>query len=431
MGYDVFISYSRVDQQIADEICKSFDETGITYWIDRGGITSGEAFHAAIVRAISDSKVTLFISSVNSNMSEYTIKEIVIAFKRKKHIIPFCIDEEPFADKLEFYLCDLDQLACYMGKEFAIQKLVGDLCKLLGKFAQNEKSPAPAIKTLQNSVANTPQCFLKIRPNLTCDVFVDGDFKIKAEKDQVTKIPLNKGSYWLEFVNCENIEDKYAQEYTLNNVEELLTVELNCVLQKKIENVELIRFFDSGKYGFRDAMGKHIISAQYESASNFTEGLARVERSKKFGFIDKTGRLVVPFQYDWADVFDDGLARVRVDITSIKSKFGFIDTEGKIVIPLNYQSATMFSEGLSAVSIDGVHGFIDREGIMVIKCRPTGLFKEGLAPVTNDYKIGFIDKTGKTVIPFQYDRTGGFKNGSTWVELKGKKFCIDKTGKRI
>jgi hypothetical protein len=32
------------------------------------------------------------------------------AFKNKKHIIPFCLDENSYADKIEFYLCDLDQL---------------------------------------------------------------------------------------------------------------------------------------------------------------------------------------------------------------------------------------------------------------------------------------------------------------------------------
>ena len=33
--YDVFISYSRKDSAIADEIRKAFDQVGITYFIDR------------------------------------------------------------------------------------------------------------------------------------------------------------------------------------------------------------------------------------------------------------------------------------------------------------------------------------------------------------------------------------------------------------
>ena len=133
MAHDVFISYSRKDNRIADEICKAFANNDISYWIDRGEITSGDEFHAKIVRAIRDSKITVFVSSVNSNMSEYTIKEIVIAFKNKKHIIPFCIDEQPFADSIEFYLCDLNRVSYHLEKEFSIQKLVDDISKLLNK----------------------------------------------------------------------------------------------------------------------------------------------------------------------------------------------------------------------------------------------------------------------------------------------------------
>lgn len=131
MDHKVFISYSRQDKEIADSICKAMEDANISYWIDRGEIASGEAFHEIIVRAIKQSEVTVFISSANSNISEYAIKEIVIAFKNKKHIIPFCIDEVPYADKLEFYLCDLDQLQYYLLKEFAVQKLLDDIKRII------------------------------------------------------------------------------------------------------------------------------------------------------------------------------------------------------------------------------------------------------------------------------------------------------------
>ena len=149
--HDVFISYSSKDKKVAEEICNAFDLSGITYWIDRQGINSGEAFHEKIVKAITDSKITLFLSSVNSNMSEYTIKEIVIAFRKNKHILPFCIDQEPYSDKLEFYLCDLDYVSYYLEKEFAIQKMVEDVRKLLGK----EKKKITA--ALLNKISETQQ----------------------------------------------------------------------------------------------------------------------------------------------------------------------------------------------------------------------------------------------------------------------------------
>ena len=157
MNHDVFISYSRRDTKIADTICEAFDKAGISYWIDREGVTSGEAFHEKIVKAIKECKITVFISSVNSNnISEYAIKEIVVAFKSKKHIIPFCIDEEPFADKIEFYLCDLDQLAYYLGKEFAIQRLVEDITRLL-----NKKKPMLTENEVTKSIIDSSQSELQ------------------------------------------------------------------------------------------------------------------------------------------------------------------------------------------------------------------------------------------------------------------------------
>ena len=39
--YDVFISYSRKDTEIAERICAALQNNGITYFIDRQGIGGG------------------------------------------------------------------------------------------------------------------------------------------------------------------------------------------------------------------------------------------------------------------------------------------------------------------------------------------------------------------------------------------------------
>ena len=240
MNHDVFISYSRADAEIADTICEAFDNAGISYWIDRGGITSGEAFSGVIVKAIRESKITVFISSVNSNVSEYTIKEIVVAFNRKKHIIPFCIDKEPFADDIEFFLCNLDRLAYYLQKEFAIQRLVEDVARLLNRKIDVMERPMVSVPKVSKIITDSSQCVLKIRPNLDCSVFIDEELLIQAPANKITKIPLNKGTFWLEFVNVNNIADKYACEYTITNQEEFLSVDLQSIAKKReIEELEL------------------------------------------------------------------------------------------------------------------------------------------------------------------------------------------------
>ena len=94
MEYDVFISYSRKDYvdenkqvipgNVISRIKELFDANGISYWFDEDGVFSGDAFAPVIARNIKASKIFLFISSENSNASEWTSNEIATAHAYKK-----------------------------------------------------------------------------------------------------------------------------------------------------------------------------------------------------------------------------------------------------------------------------------------------------------------------------------------------------------
>lgn len=102
--YDVFISYSRKDMEIADKICQAFSRAGISYFIDRQGIGGGMEFPAVLAKAIKESKVFLYLASKNSYNSKFTQSEIVYAFnkKQKQDILPYIIDGSALPDELEF-----------------------------------------------------------------------------------------------------------------------------------------------------------------------------------------------------------------------------------------------------------------------------------------------------------------------------------------
>lgn len=105
---DIFISYSRKDQEKADLICQYLDKYGISYWIDRESIHHGNNFKVEIIEAIQTSKVLLFISSVNSNKSPNTVKEVSIAENYGKVVIPIRIDDSAYDMSLEYDLCNRD-----------------------------------------------------------------------------------------------------------------------------------------------------------------------------------------------------------------------------------------------------------------------------------------------------------------------------------
>lgn len=105
---DVFISYSRKDTAIVLPVVERLRREGCDCWIDVDGIESSDEFKRVLVTAIRQSKIVLFFSSKNSNSTEWTVKEINIAVKLKKPIIPVHIDDTPYDDSILFDLSGVD-----------------------------------------------------------------------------------------------------------------------------------------------------------------------------------------------------------------------------------------------------------------------------------------------------------------------------------
>lgn len=110
MEYDVFISYSRKDTEIADKIHKVLETEGIKCFIDRAGISGGADFPTVLSKAITESKLMLFIASENSYKSEYTLKELTFAVSNKgsNFIFPLIVDNSTLPKNLEFLLCNIN-----------------------------------------------------------------------------------------------------------------------------------------------------------------------------------------------------------------------------------------------------------------------------------------------------------------------------------
>ena len=104
--FDVFVSYSHQDKEIVDQICVQLDKYGISYWIDHQGEHHSDDFKEYIVDAICRSKILLFVSSYNSNDSRNTVKEVGVAEKNDKVILPVRIDDSSYNKSLEYDLCN-------------------------------------------------------------------------------------------------------------------------------------------------------------------------------------------------------------------------------------------------------------------------------------------------------------------------------------
>ena len=128
MTYDIFISYSRKDSEVADHIYSALSSAGLNCFLDRTGISGGADFPSVLTEAILESRLMLFLASRNSYGSEFTQKELTFAVSKKgsKFIFPLIIDGSTLPEKLEFLLSDINWRS--LSPHYTIEKeLVDDL----------------------------------------------------------------------------------------------------------------------------------------------------------------------------------------------------------------------------------------------------------------------------------------------------------------
>lgn len=128
--YDVFISYSRSDREIADAICRELKSNGLKYWMDTK-IPGGEFFDDEIIAALEKSNIVILIFSKNSNASPHVTTEIANAFEMRKPIIVYRIDEIEPEGKMQYYLANKNWLDSFPDYRTNLNTLITDAKRLI------------------------------------------------------------------------------------------------------------------------------------------------------------------------------------------------------------------------------------------------------------------------------------------------------------
>ena len=210
--YDIYICYSRRDNEVATDICHFLDQQGLSYWIDRRGIESGDYYAQSVVKAIQVSNLFLFIISENSGKSRFCINELDVALQFKKHIFPLRIDQASYSDELEFRIATLNW-ADYSNKS----KWQRDLSHYFEN--RSEISVKPEEKSEQHISDDKPSSWssvrvgdeekdalLKICCNRQCDVYIDGEYICEVGNKVIINVPVEYGSYILSFEDKDDAD---------------------------------------------------------------------------------------------------------------------------------------------------------------------------------------------------------------------------------
>lgn len=215
------------------------------------------------------------------------------------------------------------------------------------------------------------------------------------------------------------------------------------IIEPKYESVELVgekyaSIKQNGKYSFIElATGKEIVTNLENSIIEYYSGYIsyitndyepvtmNLATYQKFPFVieseleeinaflvmniddensvmDKKGNLLIPFYSGMRD----GTKNFQFVVKNAQNLWGVVGKQAASILPFEYQELGSY-------------------------------FSEGLIPAVKNKKLGYVNAKNQIVIPFQYDYKDFFKekayfnNGKAQVELNGKSFYINKTGKCV
>lgn len=183
-----------------------------------------------------------------------------------------------------------------------------------------------------------------------------------------------------------------------------------------------------GYYGVIDRDGRIVIKPEYDRVSQHDSEdgcLWILDKKDKWGLANTEKVLVRP-KYSFLELSHDEVFRVEV-----KNKWGFINREGVEVLKPVYDSLSTFEDGVAEIKINGEKGWIDRDfnllgGRTFEETREFG--QNGLAPVKADGLWGFINKAGQMVVEPQFDELGEFSDGTALASVAGHWGSIDSEG---
>lgn len=104
MSFDVFISYSSRDKQVASAVCGKLEAAGIRCWIAYRDAQPGDAWAASIIEAIGECQIMVLLLSSGANQSQHVWREVERAVSKGLVIDPLRIESVLPEGNLEYFL---------------------------------------------------------------------------------------------------------------------------------------------------------------------------------------------------------------------------------------------------------------------------------------------------------------------------------------
>ena len=156
---NIFISHSTIDGKLANYLCESFESRGLSCWIAPRNITPGEEWATSITNAILSADIFFIVYSKNSLKSAQCAREIAIADRKNKYILPYKIDDSEPEGAFDYYLTGCQWVIVDPATgEYKID----ELCELMRSYISKNSSDsqtqaAEAIRALDDMIRKDVQ----------------------------------------------------------------------------------------------------------------------------------------------------------------------------------------------------------------------------------------------------------------------------------
>ena len=113
MSPDVFISYSREDQQQVVKLVEHLRGQGLNVWMDETDIHGATIWTKEIVEAIRAADLFILAISHHSTGSKNVVKELALASEREKIILPIYLEQCEIPETMEYQLAGIQNIALH------------------------------------------------------------------------------------------------------------------------------------------------------------------------------------------------------------------------------------------------------------------------------------------------------------------------------
>jgi adenylate cyclase len=143
---EVFVSYSRGDQQRVFELAAKLRAAGVSLWIDQGAIDAASLWSEQIVNALESAKALLLIVTPSSVHSDNVAKEVMLVSERKGHILPVHLEPTVIPPTLKYQLAGIQHIEYFQGgdADAGIKALLRSLERLGVTVAPAQETKAVA-----------------------------------------------------------------------------------------------------------------------------------------------------------------------------------------------------------------------------------------------------------------------------------------------